>query len=159
MHRPFQTRHKQQHFVGNPFCIVQQITPNQGTIIPIRTNIQEGSVLKTQADQSITLRKQLGKGGEGAVYALDDSKTVCKIYEKGKLTEGRKQKIELMLTRKIADTQICYPQEAVYDSAGTFRGFTMPKADGKQLGCHLFHSSFVKMQPQWKARWPIHGIG
>ena len=138
-----------QHFEGTPFRIVQQIVPDQGIIIPTRQFIQEGSELTTQSGQNLTLRKELGKGGEGTIYALDDSKTVCKIYLKEKLTEGRKQKIELMLTQKISDAQICYPQEAVYDSDGTFRGFIMPKAEGRELGCHLFHPGFIHGQTQW----------
>ena len=138
-----------QHFEGTPFRIVQQIVPDQGIIIPTRQVIQEGSELKTQSGQNLTLQKELGKGGEGTIYALDDSKTVCKIYLKEKLTEGRKQKIELMLTRKISDAQICYPQEAVYDSDGTFRGFIMPKAEGRELGCHLFHPGFIHGQTHW----------
>ncbi|MDR0327148.1 MAG: hypothetical protein LBI05_02505 [Planctomycetaceae bacterium] len=137
------------HFSDNRFRIDQPIVPDQGIIIRTRQDIRVGSVLKTQSGQIITLGKELGKGGEGTIYALDDSKTVCKIYFQGKLTEGRKQKIKLMLTRKISDTQICYPQEAVYDTDGVFRGFTMPKAMGEQLGRHLFHPSFVKRQPQW----------
>ena len=132
-----------------PFRIVKKIVPDQGIIIPTRQVIQEGSELKTQSGQNLTLRKELGKGGEGTIYALDDSKTVCKIYLKEKLTEGRKQKIELMLTKKISDAQICYPQEAVYDSDGTFRGFIMPKAEGRELGCHLFHPGFIHGQTQW----------
>ena len=147
-HSPMRNK-RTQHFSGTPFRIVQQIVPNQGVRISVKQNIQEGSILTTTSGKNITLRKELGKGLEGATYALDDSKSVCKIYFDDKLTQGRKQKLDLLLTRKVPDTQICYPQEAVYDSSGTFRGFTMPKAGGRKLGCHLFHPAFIMNQTQW----------
>ena len=148
------------HFSDNRFRLDQPITPDQGTVIQTRLVIQKGSVLKTQSGQSITLCEELGKGLEGTVYALDDSKIVCKIYFNDKLTQGRKQKIERMLKRRIPDPQICYPQEAVYDSTGTFRGLTMPKADGEPLGCHIFNPTRLAIKhSHWNRKHSTQGGG
>lgn len=141
---------------GNPFKVSVKIEPNLDNRITIREELREGSSLKTESGQSVILGKKLAEGGEGSVYEIKDSPFVCKIYHTTAnnyhLTEGRKRKIELMLTRTISDALICYPRSAVCDSTGTFRGFTMPKATGEPLGRGLFHPSFVKTHPQWNRK-------
>jgi DNA-binding helix-hairpin-helix protein with protein kinase domain len=84
---------------------------------------------------------------------MEGTSFVCKIYENDKLTQGRKEKIELMQTKQIPDAlHICFPRAAVYDTSGTFRGFTMPRAEGKPLAHGLFHPSFTRTNPLWNRK-------
>jgi serine/threonine protein kinase/rRNA-processing protein FCF1 len=151
--RPFRTASRPP--VGNPFNSSTTLERNLDTPIVARETLKERSVLTTQnKQQRIFLGQKLNEGGEGVIYEIQNSVFVCKIYHNRDLTSGRQRKIEKLLERNIRDESICYPRSAVYDSTGTFRGVTMPKADSqsKSLGHSLFHSSFVKTHPQWNRK-------
>lgn len=73
------------------------------------------------------------QGGEGSVYSVDgssNSNIVAKIYHPKALTEELAAKIKYMASnppdKSILD-QIAWPIDCLYDGAGKFVGFIMPK--------------------------------
>ena len=78
----------------------------------------------------ITQEPFLGKGGEGAVYALQNTPTlVAKIYNAKCRTDGRHRKISAMLTTPIdakARDQVTWPLDVLYEN-GRFVGYVMPR--------------------------------
>lgn len=80
-----------------------------------------------------TIEPFLGKGGEGAVYALSGQPNyVMKIYLPGQATETRHRKLLTMLSTKLslsAMQQITWPTDVVYQN-GKFAGYVMPKLSG-----------------------------
>lgn len=80
----------------------------------------------------LTLGKQLGKGGEGTVYLMNNLKGeyVAKIYHK--ITPNLQQKIEYMTKNKPDQLTgqtfiICWPEYLIQDDNGKFIGYAMRK--------------------------------
>lgn len=103
--------------------------------------LQEGSVVYTGRKAKIVLRKELGRGGEGYVYATDDPNIVVKILFNTSstinLSRNRKNKIEFMTSHPINNSLIVWPKDAVYNSSNIFVGFTMPSAIGKEVNHYI----------------------
>ena len=112
-----------------------------------------GSSLKCSDGTPVVLGKQLAAGGEGMVFEIVGRSEVCKLYFPDKLTEARRDKIELMTSHKFVRRGICWPIASVADSAGVFRGFLMPRASGQPLGHTLFlPHQLPRMRPDWTRR-------
>ncbi len=97
---------------------------------------KEGDVLRTNNEGEITLVKELGKGGEGVVYATDRDGVVCKIFQNRtskNLTNNKKDKIEFMTKNPVCHPLIVWPIDAVYTQDNEFVGFTMKSAKGIEL--------------------------
>ena len=77
----------------------------------------------------IRLGDRIGKGGEGEVYALDgNGDRVVKFYTVHDV-HTREDKIRHMVESGLAEKNalIAFPIDLVFDKAGRFAGFTMPK--------------------------------
>lgn len=58
-----------------------------------------------------------------------------------------------MASRAVSAAGLCWPEEAVYDADGMFRGFVMPEASGEPLGTGLFHPyPWLRERPNWTRR-------
>ncbi|MBX8518989.1 hypothetical protein K5D57_24180 [Pseudomonas cichorii] len=110
-----------------------------------------GEVVTTPAGKALKLTKQISQGGEGVIYATSNPGLVCKIYHAEELTVFRRQKIELMVTRRIERPGICWPTDAVFNQHSEFVGYLMPMAQGKTL----FSGVFVK--PEFLINFPNWG--
>ena len=136
-----------------PFPAAVAPAPSLQARLPApKASMGEGDTAILKDGSRIILRDRLASGGEGVVFKLDDPTMVCKVYHDNKLTVGRQEKIELMLTRAIDDPMICWPRAAIYDSERVFRGFTMPRApaDSAPLGHGLFiPREFLKRHLSW----------
>lgn len=113
----------------------------------------EGDVLKSKTG-NVRLLKQLdhGEGGEAKVF-YTDTPYIAKIYKDGQITERKKAKIELMLSKEIDYPGICYPKEILYNSQNEFVGYLMPKAEGFELAKSIFQPKLLlKKFPGWKKK-------
>lgn len=106
----------------------------------------------TKKGKEVTLIEELGKGGEGIVYAVDN-KTVAKIYNSKSLTTDKQAKILAMIDKGIKVTGICVPAEAIYNENKKFIGYMMPKADvekGFEMQTCIFNPELLKKKfPKW----------
>ncbi|KVV10886.1 MULTISPECIES: topoisomerase DNA-binding C4 zinc finger domain-containing protein [unclassified Pseudomonas] len=86
------------------------------------------------------LDKQLGKGGEGDVFALAGrADRAVKIY-KTALRGSRESKVRAMIDGQLAGatTLVAFPSEVVTDASGNFLGFTMRLV----AGYHALHELY-----------------
>lgn len=90
-------------------------------------------------------------GGEGMVYRTENG-DICKIYHPSKLSLNRKEKIELMVKKRISHEGICWPTEVVYNSNKEFVGYLMPEAKGKELNNLFLKPLLAKNFPDWTKR-------
>lgn len=98
----------------------------------------------------VSFSKELGSGGEGKVYQLDNSDEVLKIYKPGALTYEKKQKIEAIAFKRVTHNGICLPSDIVFDDKRGFAGYIMPKADGHELQLSVFNPQLLKQRfPNW----------
>jgi len=90
-----------------------------------------------QGAGSLTLGKELGKGGEGSVYALESlslaglppaSRLVAKIYHEPN-AENRAAKLKAMVTSPVHDPSVAWPLAVVLDDNKRFLGYLMEKLD------------------------------
>jgi DNA-binding helix-hairpin-helix protein with protein kinase domain len=93
------------------------------------------------------LDKQLGRGGEGDVYALvGRGDCAVKIY-KSELRVSRENKVRAMVDGRLAGatTLVAFPAEVVTDASGNFLGFTMRLVAGYRALHELYSPKSRKM--------------
>ncbi len=121
-------------------------------ILKVKPIPKQGDYILTEDRKEILLKEEIGKGGEGSVY-LTDTGLVCKIYKKEKLTNIKKEKIELMLSNKIEYEGICWPVGKAYNKKRQFVGYLMNKAEGRELQKSVFIKPLLKKYfPHWTKR-------
>lgn len=94
-----------------------------------------------QQRKAVPLGKLLGRGGEGAVFEIiGEPNIVAKIYHADKARE-RQQKIAAMVASGMQNkvSTAAFPISPLFESAGTFAGFTMRRI-GKQKPVHELYS-------------------
>lgn len=95
----------------------------------------------------------ISAGGEGSIYETQLAGQVCKIYHRNRLTNLKKRKIELMVSRRIDLAGICWPTEVVTDGAGEFVGYLMPRAAGTTMQKAMFVKPVLEKKfPNWRRR-------
>ena len=78
--------------------------------------------------------KQLGSGGEGAVYSLcGNDRSVLKLYHADKLNHcpDLQEKLQTMLDQPVdryigTVLSVAWPEDLAFDPAGRFVGYIMP---------------------------------
>lgn len=139
--------------VPQPFARAKSIASSLDTPLHVREDVEKAGIVYLSGGRPVRLMKKLGSGGEGVVFETDQGNFLCKVYHPNRLTVGAQKKIELMTTRKVANTTICWPLEPVSDGQGVFRGFLMPRALGEPLGHGLFIPTvWLKKHPSWTRR-------
>ena len=89
----------------------------------------------TRARASVRLGHELGRGGEGEVFAVEGQKDrVAKIYS----IPPNHLKIQKLLTMAEATTPsllkiAAWPVDLLSDSKGTVRGFMMPRINARRI--------------------------
>ena len=128
-------------------------TPITETDTPLKASTfpKEGSQITLNSGQIMTLGALVSAGGEGSIYKVVNKDLVCKIYHPNNLTTLRKRKIELMTTRKIRRSGLCWPSDTVKNEKGEFVGYIMPMAEGKTVQSSMFIKPVLEKEyPQWK---------
>ncbi|HEX4228305.1 MAG TPA: peptidoglycan-binding protein [Bryobacteraceae bacterium] len=88
--------------------------------------------VQSSRGQTFHLSKQIGKGGEGAVYETrEQSDIALKLYWPTK-AQSRRAKIAAMASAQWAQTNsfVAFPMDALFAPNGTFVGFVMKKIGG-----------------------------
>lgn len=133
-----------------PFRILNEPIVQREEILAVSGLTTEGASLLTSKGKLVILKKLVGKGGEGQIFLTDDRQTVCKIYKQEKLTNLKRDKIKLMLTRCLGEKGIAWPIDFVVNEAGEFVGYIMPRAHGVPLQPTIFVKPyFEKCLPSW----------
>ena len=110
----------------------------------------EGTRVRNQTGQSLVLAKKISEGGEGVIYETDVFGVVCKVYHLKCFTDLKQKKIELMTSRRMSRSGICWPLDIAFNSDGDFVGYFMPKAEGKPVQTSMFVKPvLVKNFPDW----------
>ena len=147
---------QEKRFAGSdsrsPWISVSQqaalVTENR-TPLPVAHVPGEGELVR-HGGGALRLGAKLASGGEGTIYDLGDG-TVAKLYHPNKLTVGRRDKLEKMVTTELSCPGVCWPQELLYDLDGCFVGYRMQKARGLELQRCLFtRPALEKHFPAWK---------
>ncbi|TVR11009.1 MAG: hypothetical protein EA395_08350 [Phormidium sp. GEM2.Bin31] len=95
----------------------------QPASIPVRLNS-----LYSLNGQPITLSQELGRGGEGSIYAIaEQPQWVAKVYHPNKLTPEGLAKLRLSLQYPPQNPAIAAPVDLLLNSSGRVLGFMMPR--------------------------------
>jgi len=109
-------------------------------------------VTSDQLGGRLKLVEEIGKGGEGSIFTTD-SKLICKIYKKEKLTDFMFNKLERMVSREINIPGVCWPRDIVYNQQGEFVGYAMEQARGKTIQRAMFVRPLLEQNfPQWERK-------
>lgn len=87
---------------------------------------------RTSSNRSIVLGSELGRGGEGIVYSVEnDGAVAAKIYHPERAAE-RQEKILAMVGANWHSKapNVAFPIDALFSSANKFIGFSMPRVGG-----------------------------
>lgn len=136
-----------------PFKIATSIIPQKEIKLQAKIFPKENDTVSTKLE-NLTLSKKISEGGEGIIYAIKgDTSIVCKIYHPEKLTNLRKEKITLMISKTIKFDGICWPIDIVQNKHNEFVGYIMPAANGKTMQTSMFiKPQILKNFPNFKRR-------
>jgi len=111
-----------------------------------------GDVLLSGKGLEIKLINEIASGGEGVIYDTN-TKYIAKIYKKDQLNTRKFEKIKKMISIKIENESICYPQDILYTKNNEFVGYLMPKGKGKELQKTLFINQLLQKNfPTWNRK-------
>lgn len=81
--------------------------------------------------------KELGRGGEGAIYETSRPELAAKVYFR---RDGQRlEKLKQMVKHDPGISGLCWPKALLYNAMGEWLGFLMPKASGTELAMTVFH--------------------
>src|SRR5260370_9001583 len=106
------------------------------------------TVVKDSSGGQIRLGRQIGRGGEGAVFETQNySEVAVKLYWPNKAA-SRRDKIGAMVASAWSKSNsfVAYPIDALYAPAGAFAGFTMRRLGGHKPIHLLFSPSSRKLE-------------
>lgn len=133
-----------------PFALPASPISEQDQPCPVRFLPKDGDTVVLANGQRLQLGPLISEGGEGRIHHTASEGMVCKIYHADKLTVLRRKKIELMVTRKVQRSGICWPTDIVLNENGEFLGYLMPRAMGKTVQSSMFVKAVLEKQfPQW----------
>lgn len=109
------------------------------------------AISATNDTRPLILGALLGEGGEGRVYnVVGDDRTVVKVFDPEHRSEHRKEKVRLLLSRKLERHGIGFPISMVTNLDGEFVGYEMPRASGKELQATVMRPArFKRTYPNW----------
>ena len=103
-------------------------------------------IVYNNSKEPISLGKEFARGGEGAVYEIDDT-SVAKIYFE---PEGRLDKMNAFIKKNVSIQGVCAPKQLLFDERNRFVGYTMDKASGRSLQLSVFQPQLFKsLFPNW----------
>jgi DNA-binding helix-hairpin-helix protein with protein kinase domain len=106
------------------------------------------TVVKDSRGGHIRLGRQIGRGGEGAVFETQNyGEVAVKLYWPNKAA-SRRDKIAAMVASAWSKSNsfVAYPIDALYTPAGAFAGFTMRRIGGHKPVHLLFSPSRRKLE-------------
>ena len=99
------------------------------------------SAVQTSLGRTFHLTKQIGKGGEGAVYETREQNDIAlKLYWPNK-AQSRRDKIAAMASAQWYKTNsfVAFPIDVLFSPTGAFVGFIMKKVGGSKP-VHMLYS-------------------
>ena len=112
----------------------------------------EGDLVKDGTGRSLRLGSELGTGGEGTVYEVSNT-LACKVYRPDRFDVTTARKLELMTSKQVDHSSICWPVSLAYDAHRKPVGYLMPKARGKELMRSVFIPPLLRITfPVWTRR-------
>jgi len=127
-----------------PFSLVKQVFTQSNKSIPVSPLPGTGGTVIDSQKKPIQLIEELAEGGEGKIYRTNNDAVVCKIYHEDRITESRRDKLKLMVSRDIGIREVCWPIDVVTNVNGQFVGYLMPKVDGKIMKTAVFAKPLLK---------------
>lgn len=121
-----------------PFALPLTMIPLKETKLSVKYFPKENDIVAV-GGKEMKLFEKISEGGEGVIYKVSNNPSiVCKIYHPEKLTNLRKEKIGLMISKKIQEDGICWPIDLALNKYGEFVGYIMPAASGKTMQTSMF---------------------
>lgn len=133
-----------------PFAVRQQAVSEPEVVVSVSHLPTSGESIRLSG-AAARLGAQISAGGEGIIYEVEGRNQVCKVYHREKLTQLKRQKIELMVSRRIDRPGICWPTDMATNAAGEFVGYLMPRAYGQTMQSAMFvKPKLEKTFPDWR---------
>lgn len=133
-----------------PFMLVKQVYVSNNNPISVTQLPGVGGMVLDSGKKPVLLIEELAEGGEGKIFRTDRDILVCKVYHQNRITESRRKKLELMVSRDLRIREICWPTDVVTNLDGQFVGYLMPKVDGKIMKTSVFAKPLLKKTfPHW----------
>lgn len=121
------------------FRLSTNIIPQKEIKLQSKQFPKENDFITSSKMGKLILGNKISEGGEGIIYSIKDFPAiVCKIYHSEKLTNLRKEKIELMISKTITHEGICWPIDIIINKYNEFVGYIMPAANGKTMQTSMF---------------------
>lgn len=133
-----------------PFSLVKNVYALNNQPVSVSLLPGVGGMVLDSKKKPVRLIGELAEGGEGKIFRTDTESIVCKIYHGDRITESRRKKLELMVSRDIHIPAVCWPIDVVTNTNGEFVGYLMPMVGGKIMKTSVFAKPLLKkIFPNW----------
>lgn len=113
------------------------------------------TTLRSGEGEVIRLGPEIGRGGEGTVYSIQGKPGLAAKIYKPELAQERHAKIAAMTAAKWQTSPfVAFPIDTLFNTAGLFRGFSMPKVGGHKA-VHELYSPTSRKSAFPKATYPF----
>lgn len=112
--------------------------------ITVRTLLCQKMYVVDSSGEKYCLEKEEMSNNNSHTYSSDHRDIWIKIFEPSSLNTYLEAKIKMMLSKEIRYPGLCWPIDIVTDETGTFRGYLMPKAEGKSLLLTVFKKAGIE---------------
>lgn len=112
--------------------------------------------MRTGTGAPIKLGRELGHGGEGKVYAVENQAGLAAKIYRPEIRQSRQAKITTIVAEKWhkTATEVAFPIDTVWDNKGMFHGFTMRLLGGRRP-IHEAYNPSTRRQHFPKATYPF----
>jgi DNA-binding helix-hairpin-helix protein with protein kinase domain len=114
------------------------------------------SAVQTSLGRVFHLAKQIGKGGEGAIYeAKEQNDIALKLYWPNK-AQSRREKVSAMASAQLYKNSsfVAFPMDVLFSPSGAFVGFAMKKVGGHKP-VHMLYSPASRKLEFHRANYPF----
>lgn len=83
--------------------------------------------------KSLILSDCIALDDEGAIFSLEDSNDIVKIFGNELIRKQQEEEIDLIISKEIGCSGVCMPKKVVVNEENQFVGYVMKRAEGESL--------------------------
>lgn len=118
----------------------------KGIVVIVKPITERTVLLAVPGSTKMRVGKELGRGGEGRVVEVRDTRFVAKLYDTNPRAKSKAEKVNMLHKFRWPTSiraSVMLPEALLFDEATTFRGYAMERAAGQPLSTKFLDTSWA----------------